>query len=59
MDGLFGLPRKKSAGRSHREPLHGHLWFSNQTEVDEFVAQNQHTTGRSDVSFFLCVVATI
>jgi len=53
MDGLFGLPRKKSAGHSHREPLHGHLWFSNQLEVDEFVAQYQHTTGRNDVRNYL------
>ena len=27
MDGLFGLPRKKSAGKSHRPSLHGHLFF--------------------------------
>ena len=38
MDALFGLPRKKSAGKSYREPLHGHLFFRNQSAVDEFVA---------------------
>ena len=38
MDALFGLPRKKSAGRSFREPLHGHLFFGDQNAVDEYVA---------------------
>ena len=38
MDALFGLPRKKAAGVSHREALHGHLFFGNQAAVDEYVA---------------------
>ncbi len=38
MDGLFGLPRKKSAGKSHRGPLHGDLYFKDQHAVDEYVA---------------------
>ena len=38
MDALFGLPRKKSAGQSHRDPLHGHVFFKNQVSVDEHVA---------------------
>ena len=37
MDALFGLPRKKSAGQSFREALHGHLFFSTQGLVDEYV----------------------
>ncbi len=37
MDAVFGLPRKKSAGQSFREPIHGHLFFGDQTLVDEFV----------------------
>lgn len=37
MDALFGLPRKLSAGYSHREALHGSLYFLDQTSVDEFV----------------------
>ena len=37
MDALFGLPRKKSAGRSFRDPLHGDLFFGNQASVDEYV----------------------
>ncbi len=38
MDALFGLPRKKSAGISHRDPLHGTLFFGDQAAVDEYVA---------------------
>ena len=41
LDALFGLPRKKAAGRSFREPVHGSLFFCNQTTVDEFVANSQ------------------
>lgn len=37
MDALFGLPRKKSAGVSLRQPLHGMLFFEGQDEVDTFV----------------------
>ena len=43
MDALFGLPRKKVAGHSYREPLHGNLWFGDQLEVDGFVAQSQQS----------------
>ena len=42
MDGLLGLPRKKSAAVSYRRALHGHLFFSDQAHVDEFVIQSQH-----------------
>ena len=38
MDALFGLPRKKSAGSSYRDALHGDLFFGSQAEVDEHVA---------------------
>ena len=37
MDALFGLPRKKSAGISHREPLFQDLVFCDQSTVDQFV----------------------
>jgi len=37
LDGIFGLPRKKAAGLSHREPVHGPLFFHDQHTVDEFV----------------------
>lgn len=33
MDALFGLPRKKSAGNSYRDALHG--------DLDEYVASNK------------------
>ena len=38
MDALFGLPRKKAAGTSFRDPIHGHLFFGKQERVDDFVA---------------------
>ena len=38
MDALFGLPRKKSAGVSYRDPLMGELFCFDQTEVDQFIA---------------------
>lgn len=37
MDAVFGLPRKVSAGMSHRDPLHGELLFCEQSIVDQFV----------------------
>ena len=37
IDALFGLPRRKNAGRTHREPIQGHLWFLDQKSVDDFV----------------------
>jgi len=37
IDGLFGLPHKKSAGVSHRSAIQGDLFFCDQAYVDEFV----------------------
>ena len=37
MDGVFGLPRRKKAGISYRDSLHGHLFFADQMQVDHFV----------------------
>ena len=37
IDGLFGLPRKKSAGVSHRSAVHGDYFFCDQAQVDEVV----------------------
>ncbi len=37
MDALFGLPRKKAAGVSHRDSLHGEFFFGDQAAVDEHV----------------------
>ena len=39
LDALFGLPRKRAAGVSHRPALHGNLFFCNQESVDEFVTK--------------------
>ena len=39
LDALFGLPRNRAAGVSHRPALHGNLFFCNQDSVDEFVAE--------------------
>lgn len=47
MDALFGLPRKKAAGISFRDPIHGHLFFGKQERVDEFVAM-AHTKDKRD-----------
>ena len=38
MDAIFGLPRKKAAGESVRQPLHGHLFFDEQSQVDKYVS---------------------
>ena len=50
MDALFGLPRKRSAGLSHRDPLHGELFFYEQSSVDQFVAESAKDTSTTDVS---------
>jgi len=39
IDGLFGLCRKKNAGKSVRDPLHNGKLFEDQAVVDSFVAQ--------------------
>ena len=47
LDAFFGLPRKKAAGKSHRDPLNGKILFANWSSVDEHVAMykmpNQQT----------------
>ncbi len=54
LDALFGLPRKKSAGNSYRPPLHGHLSFIDQAEVDEYVASSHSNhKERQQVSLLL------
>ncbi len=55
-DALFGLPRKKPAGHSHREPLHGNLWFGDQKEVDEFVAQSRQSRKIKNVRVPDCII---
>ena len=50
MDALFGLPRKKSAGVSYRDPLHDDLFFSSQSNLDQFVADRKQSKSSSNVS---------
>ena len=50
IDALFGLPRKKSAGVSYREPLLGNLYFGNQSAVDQFVDESGKVKSQHDVS---------
>ena len=40
LDGLFGLPRKNSSGVSHRDALHGDVFFCDQVSVDAFVNES-------------------
>ena len=55
MDALFGLPRKKPAGSSVRDPLHGSRFFYNQDEVDKFV-QSQDSSGTTVSHLLACLV---
>ena len=45
MDAIFGLPRKKAAGGSVRQPLHGDLFFEDQSQIDEYL--NNATRAKS------------
>ena len=40
LDGLFGLPRKKSAGVSYMPALHGSLFFLHQGPVDDMLLKD-------------------
>ena len=44
---FLAYSRKKSAGISHWDPLHGELFFSTQSEVDQFVADSGNTKSKS------------
>lgn len=50
IDALFGLPCKKSAGVSYREPLLGNLYFGNQSTVDQFVNESGKAKSQHDIS---------
>ena len=56
MDTLFGFPRNKSAGVSHRDPLLKDVFFYDQLEVDRFVSENECGKGNQMVSmlFLTC-----
>lgn len=62
MDALFGLPRKKAAGNSLRDSLHGDIFFGNQTAVDEFVADSgihRHNTLKVSIIIRIMVLLLI
>jgi len=48
-DALFGLPRKKAADVSHRQSLHGDLFFDYQPAVDEHMASYEMPNRKSNV----------
>lgn len=48
MDALF-IGRKKSAGRSVRNPLFGTLLFDNDSVVEEFVQQHPSSSRANEV----------
>ena len=55
IDALFGLPRKKSAGISHRDAIHGDLYFGKQETVDEHVAMASQKQKKEPTS--VCTIA--
>ena len=62
MDALFGLPRKKAAGKSQR--VHGHLffWRSGDEYVVSYDTHRQQTTkakGMTTVTIVLSFVCTL
>ncbi len=57
MDALFGLPRKKAAGKSFWNPLHESLFFGDQIAVDQYVASHKaHQKQVPKVSHYVMVV---
>lgn len=57
MDAIFGLPRKLAAGKSVRAPLHGDVFFCDQSMVDEYVenASKRKSTSASIKVFTVCI----
>ena len=54
---MFGLPRRKGAGKSHRDALHGSLWFLDQDKVDQFVnLAKKPNSNKSDVCCILNII---
>ena len=52
MDALFGLSRKKSAGESYRDPLHGQLYFYDQKDLDEYVKET--SCHKNEIRVIVC-----
>ena len=63
IDGLFGLCRKKVAGKSVRPPLYDGKYFEVQSDVDQFVneypVKPDQRTVVSITSFCLCIMSFI
>ena len=59
MDALFGLCRKKAAGRSVREPLNGTLMFADQKAVDTFVSSYRKRGDVDSVSYFIACMCLV
>ena len=59
MDALFGLPRKKAAGISHRDPLHQDLFFCQQSDVDVFLAESAQQKASSNVYNYIIVTSSL
>lgn len=59
MDALFGLPRKKSAGISYRDAIHGHYFFNEQAMVDEFVASAPVRKKKDEKVYYSCALGNI
>lgn len=55
MDALFGLPRKKSAGKSVRPPLTSNLFFEDQTAIDEYVSMHSKEKAATTKSNMVCL----
>lgn len=56
MDALFGLPRKKAAGQSVRDAIHGDLFFENQISVDGFVSSSAPLKHSKNVNGLLLIL---
>ena len=59
MDALFGLPRKKAAGVSYRPAVQGHLFFVEQSCVDEHVAGAKAQKMMANVCLFLQLLLSV
>ncbi len=59
MDAVFGLPRRKNAGRMFKESLHGHLWFADQTDVDTYVKFSQSRKSEKQCGFEGLMMSTM
>lgn len=50
LDANFGLVRKKSAGRSTDEPLHGNTMFAKEEDVQDYLLSHPDGSKPNEVS---------